>query len=223
MTPVLAQGFKAECEEISREYRGELGLGREDRFDPWALAEHLHIDVDSIFDLRESEKRDVRRLTKLDQDGFSAATAFCGSRCRILFNPALKPVRQRESISHELGHILIEHEPTWPPFDEHGRRFSREQEEAEADYMAATLLAPEEGVGPIFADFGRDLGAAGDHLGISVRLMRQRIEECCPPSPLLLEAEATATTLAEEDFDGSLPRANRLADASPEASLECEG
>lgn len=222
MTTVLTEGFKAECEEIACETREELGLGGEDRFDPWGLAEFLHIDVDSIEGLSEAEKRDVRRLTKFDQDGFSAATAFCKPKSRILFNPALKPVRQRESVAHELGHLLLEHEPTWPPFDKEGKRFSREQEEAEADYMAAALLVPAKGVAAILADFGGDVAAAADYLGVRIELMRRRVAECCPPSPLAVEAEETAAILAEQVFEGISPQAQAAPDSEAEAPQDCD-
>jgi len=201
MNVVLPQGFKDECEEIARETREELGLDDEQRFDPWALAEFLHIDVDSIESLDQSTSRDVRRLTKFDHDRFSAATAFCKPECRIVFNPAHPPARQRESVAHELGHVLVEHEPTWPPFDEEGKRFSREQEEAEADYMAAALLVPASGLPAVLADYGGDIAATADHYGVTVDLMRQRVEHCCPPSPIAVEADNASMLMAEEAPD----------------------
>jgi hypothetical protein len=203
MTTVLPEGFKEECEEIAIETRRELGSDCENRFDPWGLAEWLHIDVDSIECFCASDNRDVRRLTKFDQDGFSAATAFCTPKARILFNPAHPPARQRESVAHELGHVLLEHKPTWPPFDQEGKRYSREQEEAEAEYMAAALLVPAPAVAPVLAHYSGDVGAAADHFGVRICRMEQRIAECCPPSSLAVEAEVAATVLAEQGHEGA--------------------
>jgi Zn-dependent peptidase ImmA (M78 family) len=203
VTAVLPDGLRAEIEEITLELREELGLACDDRLDPRALADHLAIEVDSIELFQDIARREVRRMTKFDQDALSAATCFCKPKCRILVNPAQSPTQERESIAHELGHILLEHEPTWPPFDETGKRRSRPLEEEEADQMAAAMLVPAAGVAPVLAAYGGDAGAAADHFGVSVRLMRRRVEQACPPAVVALEAEAAAVLVADETLQES--------------------
>jgi Zn-dependent peptidase ImmA (M78 family) len=139
-----AEEFLLECELIALEKRRELGLGAEDPLDPRALAADLAIEVVSIARFRDEHAGDVRLLTKFDTEAFSAATVFCGPRCVIIYNPAHTEQEINRSIAHELGHILLEHRPRWPIFDERtGERMGDPCKEAEADYLAGALLVPE--------------------------------------------------------------------------------
>jgi len=175
MTPPLSAPFIAECELISIEERTLLELDDFARLDPRQLAEALAIDVISIDRYREQHPSEVRWLTRLDYMSFSAATAFCGRRCAIVVNTAPLRAEEIDPVAHELGHILVEHPPHWPPFDEAGQRLSGEREEAEADYMAEALLVPHGAVGPVMEAHDEDLAAAAAHFNVSEALMARRV------------------------------------------------
>jgi Zn-dependent peptidase ImmA (M78 family) len=163
------------CEDIALELRGELGLGDQARLDPQDLAAHLAIDVDSIERFRRSLPAEVRQLTEEDAESFAAVTVFCGSRCLILVNPSQTSREEALSIAHELAHLELEHEPTWPLFDQSGRRRRwRANEEVEAEYLAEAMLAPRSGVSAVMSRLGHDPRRVGDHFGIGPVLTLRR-------------------------------------------------
>jgi Zn-dependent peptidase ImmA (M78 family) len=166
-------GFKAECERISLEMRAELGLTPSCRLDPHALAEHLAIPTRSLDDFGDSCVSEVEQLVRVDQGSFSAATVFRGTQRLIIFNPAHPPGRHVNSVAHELSHIILEHEPG-PIREAGGERRWAPDDEAEADWLAGTLLAPREGVLQMMSRLG-SIERAAQHFGISEALMRWRL------------------------------------------------
>ncbi len=176
MIEVLPEAFVDKCEEIALDVRGELELGREDIFDPRDLADLLAIQVHTIERFRDFLPDEVRQLTELDAASFAAATVFCETRCLILVNPSQSDSEEALSIAHELAHLELEHEPTWPLFDEQGRRKRwAKDEELEAEYLAGALLIPRSAVLPVFSRLDKDPLGIAAHFGVSLSLMRRRI------------------------------------------------
>ncbi|HEU4905413.1 MAG TPA: ImmA/IrrE family metallo-endopeptidase [Solirubrobacterales bacterium] len=172
----LPEAFVDECEEIALELRGELAVDDRTRLDPRLVADHLAIDVQTIERFRRYLPEEVTRLAEEDVESFAAATVFRGTRCLILVNPSQSDIEQATSIAHELAHLELEHEPTWPLFDERGRRRSWcAEEEAEAEYLAGAMLAPRSGVEPVLSDCSQDPRRCAAHFGVSPSLMRQRV------------------------------------------------
>lgn len=137
-------GFKAEAERIAVELRGELGLQVRGRFVPEALAEHLAVPVRTLHDLRHLAPDDVAHLTGRGKKAFSAVTIYVGrSKRLIVTNPAHAPTRQMNTLCHELGHIILEHDAEEPPKPTGGRAWNGIQER-EADWLAGCLLVPAE-------------------------------------------------------------------------------
>jgi hypothetical protein len=78
-----------------------------------------------------------------DNSSFSAVTVPCGCRTAIVHNDSHHPYRQRSNICHELAHCFLGHKCT-PPLTESGERARDGGIEAEANYLAGTLLMPNE-------------------------------------------------------------------------------
>ncbi|MFO0722866.1 MAG: ImmA/IrrE family metallo-endopeptidase [Myxococcota bacterium] len=139
-------GFtKALAEEIALELRGELGLGVNDTLDAAALAAHLMVPVLRIDQIHILDDQTRRFFTRgAGRSLFSAATIHLDEMQRgIVVNPAHARTRQGNSVCHEIGHIVLEHEPEGPLTLTNGRVWNREQED-QADYIAGALLIPKE-------------------------------------------------------------------------------
>jgi hypothetical protein len=172
---VAADEFVDMCEDIALDLRGELGLGDQARLDPQAVAAHLAIDVDSIERFRDRLPVEVARLAEEDVESFAAVTVFCGTRCLILVNPSQGSREEALSVAHELAHLELEHEPSWPLFDASGRRKRwSANEEVEAEYLAEAMLAPRSGVGAVMSRLGHDPRRVGEHFGVGPVLMLRR-------------------------------------------------
>jgi len=91
----------------------------------------------------------------------------------IVYNPAHPPGRHANSIAHELAHVLLEHQPGCVREGNGDRRWMA-SEEAEADWLAGTLLAPREGILQVMYELG-GIKTAAVHFGISEALMRWRL------------------------------------------------
>jgi Zn-dependent peptidase ImmA (M78 family) len=169
------RGFKADCERLALEIRGELDLTATDRLDPHHLADHLAIPAVPLTDFSATCSGAVRQLVSRDRGSFSAATVFCGTRRMIVYNPTHSAGRHANNVAHELGHVLLEHEPG-PIRDESGQRRWSDQDEREADHLGATLLVPRDGILPTMYRL-RGVETAADHFGVSVQLMEWRFNE----------------------------------------------
>jgi Zn-dependent peptidase ImmA (M78 family) len=170
----LRRGFKADAERIAESVRAELGLQLWQPLDGLALAEHLGIEVITLRELRRYGAKDesIRRLISPDA-GFSATTVCAGTRRLIVYNPREPPGRRANSLTHELSHILLEHEPK-QALGAGGCRHWAIREEAEADWLGAALLVPREGALHWMERDG-DLERGAEHFGVSIELFRWRV------------------------------------------------
>jgi deoxycytidylate deaminase len=78
-----------------------------------------------------------------DNSSFSAVTVPCGCQRAIVHNDSHHPYRQRSNVCHELAHCFLGHKCT-PPLTEKGERARDGGVEAEANFLAGTLLMPNE-------------------------------------------------------------------------------
>jgi IrrE N-terminal-like domain len=168
------RGFKAEAETIAQVVRAELGLGLLDPLDCFALADAWGIPVVSLGELRAdgAKDRSVRRLLSEDA-GFSATTLVLGTKRLIVYNPRQPPGRNASSLSHELSHLILEHEAT-PAIGIGGCRHWDGVQEAEADWLGATMLVPRQSALAWMVENG-DLEAGARNFGVSVELFRWRV------------------------------------------------
>ncbi len=140
------RGFtKTAAEEIALEMRGELEIGVDHPLDDAALLEHLCLDVLMISDVRGADAAEMRYLMSGRGKGvFSAATIHLDGRRRaIIVNPSHPSTRKRNSVCHEVSHLLLEHAPEGPLSLEGARSWNGQQEE-QADYLAGALLIPKD-------------------------------------------------------------------------------
>ena len=174
MAEELRRGFKAEAETIAEHVRAELGLGALDPLDCFALAEAWGIPVVSLGELREDGAKDssVRRLLSGDA-GFSATTVVLGTKRLIVYNPRQPPGRSSSNLSHELSHLILEHEAA-PAIGIGGCRHWDGVQEAEADWLGATLLVPRDSALEWMLLNG-DLEEGARNFGVSVELFRWRV------------------------------------------------
>jgi Zn-dependent peptidase ImmA (M78 family) len=170
----LRPGFKAEAEKIAHLVRAELGLGPLDALDCFALAEAWGIPVVSLGELRENGANDssIRRLLSEDA-GFSATTVVLGTKRLIVYNPRQPPGRNASNLSHELSHLILEHGAT-PAIGVGGCRHWNGMQEAEADWLGATMLVPRTSALEWMLENG-DLEDGARNFGVSVELFRWRV------------------------------------------------
>jgi Zn-dependent peptidase ImmA (M78 family) len=116
--------------------------------DPWAYAAHLKVTVLDFHKLGLAPAV-VRQLIQVDQDGWSAMTIQEEQAFGIVLNPAHAMTRQRSDLMHELAHIELRHVAARVQVSETGllllSDYSEDQEQ-EADWHAAALLLPRDGL-----------------------------------------------------------------------------
>jgi Zn-dependent peptidase ImmA (M78 family) len=170
----LRPGFKAEAENVAQLVRAELGLAPLDPLDCFALAESWGIPVVSLGELRVNgaSDRSVRRLLNEDA-GFSATTVVFGTKRLIVYNPRQPPGRRASNLAHELSHLILEHEPA-PAIGVGGCRHWNGRQEAEADWLGATMLVPRKGALEWMLQ-SDDLEGGARNFGVSVELFRWRV------------------------------------------------
>jgi Zn-dependent peptidase ImmA (M78 family) len=171
---VLRPGFKGEAERIAQLVRAELGLGPLGALDCFALAAAWGIPVVSLDELQEEGARavSVERLLS-DDAGFSATTVVLGTKRLIVHNPRQPPGRRASNLAHELAHLILEHEAA-PAIGVGGCRHWDGVQEAEADWLGATMLVPRESA----LEWMRQNASLDDgarNFGVSVELFRWRV------------------------------------------------
>lgn len=168
----MRRGFKTEAGDIGRQVRAELGLNQLQPLDPWTLASALDVPVIALSDFASDVPVAVDSLTGPHQSAFSAMVAFVGRRQVIVHNDTHALTRQRSNIAHELGHVLLMHQPhparSGEPFG-----YNSKQED-EAAWLGGVLLAPDQACLHACRQ-GLLPKAAADHLRISTSLMRWRM------------------------------------------------
>jgi hypothetical protein len=140
----MKRGFKTAARKLALEVRAEIGLTALVRFDPYELAREYGIPVYQVGDLGKDERaRDAARYFDVSRTSvFSAALVPVGDGMFILDNDSHALVRRRNSVSHEMSHIVLEH-----AFDrvligiDGCRCFDRDKED-EATWLAGELLIP---------------------------------------------------------------------------------
>jgi len=117
------------------------------------------------------------QLTQTDDESWSAMTLQAGAGFAIVLNPSHAPTRQRADLMHELAHIQLKHTPARVEVSKLGvlllSDYSDEQEQ-EADWHAAALLLPREGLVEMRAR-NETPAQIATHYGVSERLCEWRL------------------------------------------------
>jgi Zn-dependent peptidase ImmA (M78 family) len=133
------RGFKAEANRIALRIRQQMGLAAIDPIDPSKVCAHFEI---KLIGLRELDC--ASSFLGRDRSAFSAVTVPCGRETAIVHNDSHHLYRQRSNICHELAHCFLGHRFT-PPLTATGERARDGSIEAEANFLAGTLLITNEG------------------------------------------------------------------------------
>jgi hypothetical protein len=172
----MRRGFKTEARKLALELRAELGLDAFGQFDPYALADEYGVPVFRLSDLGQDPAAG-EAAAHYAQDGsatFSAALVPVGSNRLILDNDTHDPRRRRNSLSHEMSHMVLEHEFGQVLLTGDGyRAFSPDKEEG-ADWLGGELLIPYDAAERA-ARLDWDDEQVADTYDVSVPLARMRM------------------------------------------------
>lgn len=172
----LRRGFKSWCENAARGYRRELGLAPIAPLDPRVLARHLGIKIWTPGDIPDLNPKDVHHLTVIARESWSAATLRNGGESLIIVNSGHALTRQNNSLAHEIGHIVLRHEPAKMYITSDGLMMMSEYNEGheeEANWFAGAILVPRDALLDI-ARRGLTDRAAAERFGVSLALYQMR-------------------------------------------------
>lgn len=173
----MRRGLKAWCERVSEEYRSELGISLSALLEPEILAKHLEVMVWHPKDIPGVAEDVINQLTVVDRDSWSAVTLNIGNESLIIVNSSHPATRRRNSLAHEIAHLLLKHDPTRIDVSKKGyllmSSYEGEQEK-EADWLAGSLLVPREGLRMAY-HFSQDSQVLADRFGVSTKLVLWRL------------------------------------------------
>lgn len=174
---LVQRGFKSRCEQISRRFRKRLGISLADALPYRQLADELGVTLWTPGDVPGLDGETVHQLSVIDAGGWSAVTIRLDGHHVVVVNSAQDERRIPNSVMHELAHIILGHSASRVDISEDGHlwlsTYSQEQE-SEADWLAATLLLPRAGLLPCFAR-RRDIEAIAAQFQVSRELVRWRL------------------------------------------------
>jgi hypothetical protein len=172
----LRRGFKTWCENAARGYRRELNLSPIAPLDPFHLATHLGITIWTPAEIPGIDPKDVRHLTASARESWSAATLRVGNASLIIINNGHARTRQNNSLAHEIGHVVLQHQPAQMYMTENGLMMMSEYNaihEEEATWFAGAILLPRDALLDV-AKRQMPHQAAATHFGVSMDLFLMR-------------------------------------------------
>lgn len=173
----MQKGFKARCEQAASRYRKRLGVSLEDPLPYRQLAHELDVILWTPGDVPGLDPETVRQLSVTGAGAWSAVTVRLDGKHVVVVNTAQNERRIPNSVVHELAHIILGHPASRADISEDGHlwlsTYGREQER-EADWLAAAMLLPREGLLPCFARC-RNISRTADRFKVSVELVRWRL------------------------------------------------
>ena len=145
----MRRGFKAWCERTSHEYRSSLRVLLADPLDPLRLANLLGVRVTTPEAIPGLSRETVFQLTRVDRDSWSAVTISHNGKRLVVLNSGQSEARQTSSLAHELAHIVLNHATDQAVLSDEGFLFRGSYDaaqEEEANWLAACLLVPRDGL-----------------------------------------------------------------------------
>ena len=140
---LFIRGFKSWCENTSVSTRSKLGLDPYDPLSAYELAKRLGVLVWSLDEVPGLTTETLNFLSSSKGDEWSAVTVCYGDYNVIFINPRHSIGRTSSNLMHELSHIVLQHKAGASYFlDDFMIREYDEKQEAEADWLAGTLLLP---------------------------------------------------------------------------------
>jgi hypothetical protein len=146
----LERGFKAWAERTSLTFRKELELTADDPLSPNTLADYLKVALWTPHNVPGMTKDILDQLLERDPWGWSATSLQINGQGIVIYNPKHSSGRQSSDITHELAHIILDHQPATivlsADLDSVGMRSFNQKQEDEANCLAWTLLVPRDGL-----------------------------------------------------------------------------
>lgn len=140
----MRRGFKSNSERLAEDARTALGLGSEDRLDPWDYAASLDVVIVEPGDL-DLPAHHANQLLLVDPGSWSGLTLSYRGKTLIVLNSAHQQARRCSTLMHELAHLKLGHVPANVQISDTGllllSDYSDEQED-EADWLMGALLLP---------------------------------------------------------------------------------
>jgi Zn-dependent peptidase ImmA (M78 family) len=154
-----------------------LGVSLEEALPYRRLADELGVSLWTPAEVPGIDRATVRQLCVTDTESWSAVTVRLDTRRVVIVNTAQSERRIPNNIVHELAHIILGHAAARVDISEDGHlwlsTFGHDQEK-EADWLAAALLLPRDGLLSCFARC-RDIQATGARFQVSLELVRWRL------------------------------------------------
>lgn len=173
----MRRGVKAECARIAGRIRNAMRLSADAPIDPWKVAAHLDVPViplDALLDDPGAPSRAIQHFIQKAPDMLSAYTMWVNDQVMIVVNPGTSPERQVSSLAHELGHILLKHDPPRAIDPMTRCRNVSDEMEDEADWFGGVLLVSDEATLRVVRT-GEAIATAATRYGVSSQLMQMRV------------------------------------------------
>ncbi len=137
----LPRGFKTRAEQRAQDLRAAIGARNDRPLDLDRLATHVGARLVPADELVPIER--LEELERLQAFAFSACTFDIGGRPVVVYNPLHKPGRRASDITHELAHLILDHELSEVHYlDGVPFRTCRPDQEEEATTLGGTILLP---------------------------------------------------------------------------------
>lgn len=176
----LDRGFKSWAERLSAGIRRELELEPHAQLDPRALAGYLDVTLWTPSDVPGLPSNVVEQLLERDPWGWSAVTQVVDGGTVVIYNPRHSAGRWASNVTHELAHLILDHEPGKIILSNDGaivmRTFDAKQE-AEAGWLSGCLLLPRVALLRA-ARAGLSPGQIADEYGVTEVLVNYRLRIC---------------------------------------------
>ena len=171
------RGFKTWAERTAVALRNELGVTAGAALQVARLAAYLDVRLWTPNDVPGLPAQTRDQLLIHDPGGWSAVACTVAGQCTIIHNPQHSPARQASNISHELAHIILDHEPGKIVLSQDGGMIMRsynEKQEEEANWLGWCLLLPREAL--VYAKKARlSVAQIAQQFGVSEQLATYRI------------------------------------------------
>ena len=173
----MRRGFKAQCEQISKRYRKELDLTLQEALRYQVFAKHMGIRIWTPADVPCLTDKSLRQLTIHDESDWSAVTIQDFAKTVIVINSSHSERRLANDVAHEISHIILDHQKARLEVSDEGDwwlKAYRPDQEEEADWLAAALLLPRDGLMACYHK-SQDHEELASIFEVSVDLVRMRI------------------------------------------------
>ncbi|MGH8192981.1 MAG: ImmA/IrrE family metallo-endopeptidase [Woeseiaceae bacterium] len=154
-----------------------MGVSSEGALPYGKLADEFGVVLWTPGDVPGLDDDTVRQLSVTDAGSWSAVTVNLDSRYVVVVNTAQDERRIPNNVVHELAHIILGHAASRVDISEDGHLWLStygSDQEKEADWLAASLLLPRDGLLSCFSRC-RDIEATAAQFQVSRELVRWRL------------------------------------------------